>query len=341
MADIPQTISVIVPVFNGSQFIGDALKSIDVQTRKPSELIIIIDGCTDDSLEAVQGALLKLAFTFPVTVLETENQGQSAARNLGVRSSSGVLLAFLDQDDAWHPLHLELLCEQFSTTPDLGWSYSDFDEIDQRGLVITRGYIKHHGMLHPKNSIDQLLSADNMVLPAASVLRRSAFDEVGGFDPRLRGYEDDDLFIRMFQAGWVAHFTEKPLLSYRVHTGGSSGNNSFRASRMIFFDKLIAHFSDDYQMHRLYITDLLIPRMVASTVAEYSFALRTKRYDEARSIADSVRTLMSAKSKITVRQRLGISLLRRPRLCAVVLALRRSLPRFLKPRLPAAAVFRD
>lgn len=341
MKDESVDISAIVPIFNGSRYIVGALTSIAKQTRRPSELIIINDGSTDDSRSEIERALTDLAFEFPVTFLETENQGQSASRNLGVQKSRSPLLAFLDQDDVWHPQHLEVLCDEFSATPELGWCYSDFDEIDEHGLLVTRGYIKHHGVLHPKNSIDQLLSSDNMVLPAASVLRRSAFEEVGGFDSRLRGYEDDDLFIRVFQAGWLSRYVEKPLLSYRVHTGGSSGNSTFRASRMIFFDKLVSQFSDDHKMHRLYITDLLVPRMVSSTVAEYAFALRMKRYGEARSIADSIRTLMHARSRLSARQRLAIALLRRPRLCRSALAFRRSLPQFMRPRLATASLFRD
>ncbi len=61
-----------------------------------------------------------------------------------------------------------------------------------------------------------------MVLPSASVLRKDAAESVGGFDPELSGYEDDDLFVRMFRAGHRAMCVPVSLTAYRVHAAGSS-----------------------------------------------------------------------------------------------------------------------
>lgn len=336
-----ETVSVIMPVFNGAQHLGAAMRSVFTQSSPPLELVIVNDGSTDGSAAMIQSVIAESIPPCTVTVLERANVGQSAARNVGVAHSSGTLLAFLDQDDLWQTQHLEVLTAGFDRNEDLGWSYSDFDEIDSAGLIVTRSFIAFHKFRHPKTAIHQLLGEDNMVLPSASVIRRSAFEAVGGFDPRLRGYEDDDLFIRVFQAGWRSQFESRALTLFRVHGGSSSDNNSFRTSRMVFFDKLSAQFPDDYKLNRLYVSDVLAPRLVASTVAEYSTALRAKQYTEARAIADCISILLAACTRVSVRRRLGVALLKHPRLCELVLRFRQMLPRFLRPRISPALAVRE
>ncbi|HEY4590097.1 MAG TPA: glycosyltransferase, partial [Thermoanaerobaculia bacterium] len=90
-------ISAILPVFNGRRFLPDAVRSVLAQTLPPCELIVVDDGSTDSSLEALEN--LPPA-PFPVRVLRQANAGQSAARNAAAREATGEYLAFLDQDDA-------------------------------------------------------------------------------------------------------------------------------------------------------------------------------------------------------------------------------------------------
>jgi len=97
-------VSAILPVWNGRRFLRDAVRSVAAQTLPPGELIVVDDGSTDGSLAELEG--LPPA-PFPVRVLRQENAGQSAARNLAARQAEGEYLAFLDQDDQWHPQHLE------------------------------------------------------------------------------------------------------------------------------------------------------------------------------------------------------------------------------------------
>ncbi len=91
---------------------------------------MVDDGSTDGSLEELEG--LPPA-PFPVRVLRQANAGQSAARNAAARQAEGEFLAFLDQDDHWHPRHLEELVAPLVDDPSVGWVYSDFDEMDLDG----------------------------------------------------------------------------------------------------------------------------------------------------------------------------------------------------------------
>ncbi len=338
--EFSNSVTVILPVYNGARYFRDAFQSVLLQSRSVQEVVIINDGSTDDSAEVIERTLAEFEPTMSVTVLHQENQGQSAARNVGVEHSTGSLLAFLDQDDLWSERHIEVLASYFDGEAGLGWAYSDFDEIDGKGRLVTRGFIKSNNLQHPKTTVHDILREDNMVVPSASIIRRSALLDVGGFDPRLRGYEDDDLFIRIFQSGWSAQFIPSSLASFRVHAGSSSDGSSFRTSRMIFFEKMSESFPDDLRLNRLYVSDLLVPRLLNSTVSEYRIALHLRRFGEARLIAESIKILLAGGARRRLRSRLGVALLRRPRLCLIVLRVRQALPRVFRPAISPALVLR-
>src|SRR6185436_20218557 len=96
-------VSAILPVYNGGAHLVDAVESVARQTEPPDELIVIDDGSTDESQFEF---LDSIPAPFPIRIVRQPNAGQSAARNRGAATARGSLLAFLDQDDVWHPHHL-------------------------------------------------------------------------------------------------------------------------------------------------------------------------------------------------------------------------------------------
>ncbi len=94
------SIAVVIPLYNGSRHIEEALSSVFKQTVPASEIIVVDDGSTDN--DAGAAVVERLAKTHSVTLLRKANSGQSSARNLGVRHSNSELIAFLDQDDVWY-----------------------------------------------------------------------------------------------------------------------------------------------------------------------------------------------------------------------------------------------
>ncbi len=334
-------ISVVLPFFNGAAYIQGALASILQQSVLPIEIIVINDGSTSEAAAELHEAISQNGTKVPIRVIEQENAGQSASRNRGVAIAEGELIAFLDQDDEWHPEHLRRLSAPFESRTDLGWAYCDFDEIDGRGGVVTRRFMHVHKIHHPKLSIAEILGNDLMILPSASIIRKTAPEQAGGFESRLRGYEDDDLFIRVFQSGWTSEFLKDSLTSFRVHQGSSSDNSSFRRSRMVFFQKVAEKFPDDHRLNRFYVTDLIVPRLLNSTLNEYSSALQARQFEEARSIADSIKTLIAGRDRVGLGARLGIAVLHRPRLCRSILRFRQALPRFLRPPVRPALTLRS
>ncbi len=303
-------ISVVVALYNGRDYIHDALRTVVDQTVLPGEVIIVDDGSTDGSDEVVQG----IETPFPVKIVRQANTGQSAARNVGVGLANGEYIAFIDQDDQWRKDHLDALLRAISKNPDIAWAYTDFDEMDTQGRTVTHGFILESGLSHPKRSLAACLAGDLMVIPSASLLRKAALDQVGGFDERLSGYEDDDLFIRIFRAGWKHAFVPKALTRFRVHGSSSSSGWKFLDSRMIYLEKLIETVSDDDRLNRYWVRDLVLPRFFLATLDDYSRALSRSNWEQASQAAAAAHYLASMMPP-RLRRRIEVRLMSRPRLC--------------------------
>jgi glycosyltransferase involved in cell wall biosynthesis len=97
-------ISAVVPLFNGSRYIEEALISVLKQTLPPDDIIVVDDGSVDEG----PSIIARMAKNHPITLVEGTNGGPSAARNLGVRHATGDLIAFLGQNDSWLQCHLEV-----------------------------------------------------------------------------------------------------------------------------------------------------------------------------------------------------------------------------------------
>jgi len=289
MAAPKKTISVVIPLYNGVGFIAESLSSVLNQTLPADEIIVVDDGSTDDGPALVE----KMAENTKVRLLRKANGGQSSARNFGISQSSGDLIALLDQDDVWYPNHLAELSKPFAEEhyPELAWVYSDLDEIDEQGRMVRRKTLGHvPGVVHPKRDIFTCLKADMMILPSASLMSRAAFDAVGGFDERLVGFEDDDLFLRMFRAGYDNIYLETPLSKWRLYGGSTSFSKRMSLSRMIYAKKLIETFQNDPGMRRFY-THAIARRFLPWLLTEYGRALKAGDREAIRIAYDNVAAL--------------------------------------------------
>ena len=96
-------VSVIVPAHDAEQTIARALRSVDLQTVRPREVVVVDDASTDGTRAVVEG----LSLSVPIRVVASPRRGAAAARNAGVAAARGEIIAFLDADDAWYPTKLE------------------------------------------------------------------------------------------------------------------------------------------------------------------------------------------------------------------------------------------
>ena len=183
--------SVIIPLFNKEKFIKQTLLSVLNQTLTDFEVIIINDGSTDDSLSIASSLKDKR-----IQILNQQNKGLCASRNLGIKTSKGTFMAFLDADDLWMEDFLETIYkliqlhqEQliFATnvkllfpnkTPNLN---STTFSIDKKTLMTN--YFRQR---------------KNILGPSSLVINKLVFEEVGYFDETINYGEEDDFYIRCF-----------------------------------------------------------------------------------------------------------------------------------------------
>jgi glycosyltransferase involved in cell wall biosynthesis len=265
------TVVVIIPFYNGAGFIERSVKSVFEQSVPAAEVIVVNDGSRPEQ----RAALDTLAAYYPFRILDKENGGQGSARNAGVAVSTSEFICFLDQDDFYLPNHIETLLASIPQDDRLfGYVYADLYEADADGNVIRTGVIKDHAEHHPKRSIFDLLRYDMFVLPSATLVSRKSFEAVGGFDSQFMGYEDDDLFLRIFRKGYSNHFVDKAVTVWCIHTASTSFGIRMVRSRFKYFKKLLQMFPDEHQRGRYYLRDYLMPRFQVFFVNEAIEAIK-------------------------------------------------------------------
>lgn len=278
-------ICAIIPVYNGRRYLREAVESVVKQTLRPDRLIIIDDGSTDGSLEVLE----ELALPMPLTVISQANRGQAASRNKGVSLAGTEFIAFLDQDDIWYPRHCELLLAHLQASPKMGWAYSNCDSVAQDGTLIMARMLDSFPITHPKRDLRTCLSEDMFILPSAALIRRTAFEEIGGFDEQLVGYEDDDLFLRLFVAGWDNAHIPESLSFWRMHGGNTIVSRRMILSRRSYADKLMAAYPDRPERDEYYVRDCIAPRFYSLNLSQYKWGLLIGDMDLCREVLVDMR----------------------------------------------------
>jgi glycosyltransferase involved in cell wall biosynthesis len=115
-------ISVVIPVFNGAAYIGQAIQSALDQSLPPAEILVVDDGSSDSTAEVVR------RYPAPVRYIPQPHSGSACARNLGIREARGDLLALLDADDEWLPEKLALQSAALREDPGLDLVFSQMVE---------------------------------------------------------------------------------------------------------------------------------------------------------------------------------------------------------------------
>jgi glycosyltransferase involved in cell wall biosynthesis len=207
-------ISVIIPTFNRAHLVRRAISSVLFQKDTRYEILVVDDGSTDSTLDAVH------QFGSRITYLPLgSNRGVSAARNAGIRESTAPFLAFLDSDDFWLPEKLSAQVDFFRRNPGV--------RICQTQEVWLRhGRRINPGKRHRKPSGDIFLPSLRMCLvsPSAVMIHRSLLDETGLFDETLPACEDYDLWLRI-GSRYPVPLINRPLV---IKTGGHADQLSRR-----------------------------------------------------------------------------------------------------------------
>lgn len=263
ISNLSKHVALVIPYYNGSEFIDRCVDSVLAQSKKYDEIIIV-----DDGSEPEQSRYLdKFEETPGIKILRKQNGGQGSARNYGAVNSSSDFICFIDQDDFLLPIHNELLSAELSKSPDDGYVYGDVVEADGSGNIMRYGMIKDHS-LHPKNHIMNFVGQDCFILPSASMITREAFLAVGGFDQQFTGYEDDDLFMRLWLKGYKGKFLDRPVYVWCIHTASTSYSIKMSRSRMKYVNKLYKLFPSQPSMARYWFRDVIFPRFFRTFLSD-------------------------------------------------------------------------
>ena len=179
-------VSVIIPTFDRAPWVGEAIASVLAQTYLHLELIVVDDGSNDATPQVVQ------AFGQALTYVWQAHAGVSAARNHGVEMSRGELVAFLDSDDLWLPGKIAAQVALLQQQPHAHACYTDEIWI-RHGVRVNpkRIHQKHSGWLFEPSLPRCIIS------PSSIILRRTLWNQLGGFDESLPACEDYDLWLRL------------------------------------------------------------------------------------------------------------------------------------------------
>lgn len=192
-------ISIIIPVYNQADHLGNCLASLKEQTYNNYEIIVVDDGSEDDIASVISES--KPIFNIKLSYFEQENQGASAARNRGARIAKGEYLIFCDADIIMSPQMLGSMLKTLKNNPNSSFCYSSF----------IWGRKKFTLWPYDARKLKQM-----PYINTASLIRKEHFP---GFDEKLKRFQDWDLWLTMSERGYKGVWLDQIL--YKVNLGGA------------------------------------------------------------------------------------------------------------------------
>lgn len=206
-------VSVIMPAYNAEKYIEQAIRSVQKQTVRSWELIVVDDRSTDKTAEQIRRLAAEDMRIIPV--YSETNHGAAESRNIALRQCRGEFVALLDADDVWHPQKLERELERARET-DADLVYSSYAMIDEQGTRCFSDFI-----VEESTDLQSMLNCNTIgcstVLMKAKVLEKRPF--VTDFY-----HEDYVMWLSLLQAGCKAVGVRDILVDYRVARGSRSFN---------------------------------------------------------------------------------------------------------------------
>lgn len=214
-------VSVIIPTFNRAELVQDAIDSILCQGLTGVEVVIVDDGSTDGTGEA-----LRSRYGDRIHYVYEPNHGRSAARNLGIHLSTGRYLLFLDSDDLLLSGGLAAETAFLDAHPEVDVVYTDGTFCDAAGRDLAR-FAPARPPHDPGNLLKDLVLSNVILACHSAMVRRTAMDSIGPpyFDEALRGTEDEDIWIRLAALGKTFAYLDLATCKYRVHGSNASRND--------------------------------------------------------------------------------------------------------------------
>lgn len=285
--------SVLIPAYNCVHYLRETLASVLAQDPGPDRMQIeVVDDCSSDDLKAVVDELGPGRVEY---YRQAQNVGTVRNFNTCLERSRGRLVHILHGDDAVRDGFYRVMEQPFETYPQIGAAFCRYISIDADGNWETIGDLEPGGRGILDGWLERIALGQRLQTPCM-VVRRSVYERLGGFDPRLTHCEDWEMWTRIAASFSVAYEPD-PLALYRVHTRSSSdrsrssGENVVDLRRAIAInrDRLAPERADEITARALEITAATAIRRAgrmlqagdaAGARAQVKEALRTSRSPE-------------------------------------------------------------
>jgi glycosyltransferase involved in cell wall biosynthesis len=274
------TVSVVIPCYNGSEFLGAAIESVRAQTHPAKEILVIDDGSTDDSASIAE------SFGPTVRVLKQKNSGESVARNRGIEQAAGNWIAFLDADDIWEPDKLrQQLSVADNKTVCVHSNYYILGHPDQ---------IRDLSIVPPETRYSASYISTQGLCPSTMLVRR---DTPCRFPTWTRIGEDWIYQVELARHGQFRLVAE-PLCGYRRHDASQSGadklialNRHVSAKKWLVQQGPAMQVSEKQAFENAWIDLLLAACATARKNRDWSTYWRLRKYAALESTRTDVQEL--------------------------------------------------
>jgi glycosyltransferase involved in cell wall biosynthesis len=204
-------VSVIIPVFNGTNYLREAINSVLSQSYKNYEIIVVDDGSTDETWAVIQ------SYSPSLRGIHKENGGVASALNCGIQQAKGTYIAWLSHDDLWLPEKLEKQVAFLEANPQFKACYTDYFVIDAKGNILQ----EVETPWYPCVQSMRVLFGRMYIGGCTMMVDRACFDRVGLFNENLRTTQDVEMWFRILRCYEIGRLAEK-LTQERTFPGQGS-----------------------------------------------------------------------------------------------------------------------
>jgi len=265
--------SVVIPTSRGGDYLRESVASVQAQTITDWEMVIVADGLDED--------LSDLEHDPRIRVFRQRRRGVSIARNVGVNLATSDLIAFQDDDDRALPERLRAQVDVMNDE-SVGLCHAQAQIIDSNGAFVKMG-------TSLASTYAEYLRLDGLSLIGASMVRKSVFLEIGGFNPLFRVGEDFDLILRFARESKII-FIPQVLLEYRHHANNSWTRTSPSTGKEL---KVILSMHQLASLERGETENLLMIRKGMKSVLPARAHLALARANDAREARHYLRALVA------------------------------------------------
>ena len=202
-------VSIVIPVYNGSNYMREAIDSALEQTYKNKEIIVVNDGSDDGG--KTEG--IARSYGDKIRYCYKENGGVASALNLGIREMTGEYFSWLSHDDLYYTIKIERQIEWLRNKGDKNTvTFCDFDVIDEDSMLLESQKID------PKYLSPQVLTILSTSIHGCSLLiPKPCFDSVGGFNEKLKTVQDIEMWFRFCLADIKFAYIPEVMVKSRRH----------------------------------------------------------------------------------------------------------------------------